>query len=312
MSVWRLDRFAARLFRAHVGRRLRRSCRRCVCRPTRIAAADVVSSAVASPKSRTFTVPSGRTPMLPGFRSRWMMPCSCAASSASAICSRDRQRLGPNGATPRAVRGRRPRPAPSQGGHVVDVLETVEGRDVRMVERREQARLPVEARHAAVDRSLTRARAGLPSAATSRPSRVSRARYTSPMPPAPSSACSSKTTDPAQCLDLPPKPHRGSRRDGTFRESVQRMTQQARNRCLRKGATLTSSSQVHRHLRTCRGQYRGTRLRRRRPERREIPAQFRATVQASLAFEVMRAGNVISGRVSSAAFGRLCTSWALA
>ena len=31
-------------------------------------------------------MPSGRTLMLAGFRSRWMIPCSCAASSASAIC----------------------------------------------------------------------------------------------------------------------------------------------------------------------------------------------------------------------------------
>ena len=44
------------------------------------------SSALASPKSSTLTVPSGRTLMLAGFRSRWMMPWSCAASSASAIC----------------------------------------------------------------------------------------------------------------------------------------------------------------------------------------------------------------------------------
>ena len=44
------------------------------------------SSALARPKSSSFTVPSGRTLMFAGFRSRWMMPCSCAASSASAIC----------------------------------------------------------------------------------------------------------------------------------------------------------------------------------------------------------------------------------
>ncbi len=44
------------------------------------------SIAFASPKSSTLTVPSGRTLMLAGLRSRWMMPCSCAASSASAIC----------------------------------------------------------------------------------------------------------------------------------------------------------------------------------------------------------------------------------
>ena len=44
------------------------------------------SIALARPKSSTFTVPSARTLMFAGFRSRWTMPCSCAASSASAIC----------------------------------------------------------------------------------------------------------------------------------------------------------------------------------------------------------------------------------
>ena len=44
------------------------------------------SNAFASPKSRIFTVPSGRCLILAGFRSRWMMPCSCAASRPSVIC----------------------------------------------------------------------------------------------------------------------------------------------------------------------------------------------------------------------------------
>ena len=71
--------------------------------------APVGSIAFARPKSSTFTVPSGRTLMFAGLRSRWMMPCSCAASSASAICfaigsassSRDRALRDP-------IRERRP------------------------------------------------------------------------------------------------------------------------------------------------------------------------------------------------------------
>ena len=47
---------------------------------------DAGAVALARPKSRTFTVPSARTLMFAGLRSRWMIPCSCAASSASAIC----------------------------------------------------------------------------------------------------------------------------------------------------------------------------------------------------------------------------------
>jgi hypothetical protein len=38
--------------------------------------ASVGSVAFASPKSSTFTGPSGRTLMFAGLRSRWMMPCS--------------------------------------------------------------------------------------------------------------------------------------------------------------------------------------------------------------------------------------------
>ena len=48
--------------------------------------ADSGCASLASPKSSTFTTPSARTLMFAGFRSRWMIPCSCAASSASAIC----------------------------------------------------------------------------------------------------------------------------------------------------------------------------------------------------------------------------------
>ena len=46
----------------------------------------VPSIAFARPKSSIFTRPSGRTLIFAGLRSRWMIPCSCAASSASAIC----------------------------------------------------------------------------------------------------------------------------------------------------------------------------------------------------------------------------------
>ena len=51
------------------------------------------SCALARPKSSTFTVPSGRTLMFAGFRSRWMIPCSCAASQRFGNLLRDRQRL---------------------------------------------------------------------------------------------------------------------------------------------------------------------------------------------------------------------------
>src|SRR5438874_5597702 len=53
----------------------------------------VRASSFANPKSSTLTTPSGVILMLAGFRSRWMMPFSCAASSASAIWPRDVERL---------------------------------------------------------------------------------------------------------------------------------------------------------------------------------------------------------------------------
>ena len=53
-------------------------------RRRRIAGPDA-RSALARPKSSTFTRPSGVTLTLAGFRSRWTMPFSCAYSSASAI-----------------------------------------------------------------------------------------------------------------------------------------------------------------------------------------------------------------------------------
>ena len=65
--------------------------------PARVAAAVIVGECVASgedrsaviafarPKSRTLTLPSGRSFTLAGFRSRWTIPFSCAASSAAAI-----------------------------------------------------------------------------------------------------------------------------------------------------------------------------------------------------------------------------------
>ena len=70
------------------------------------------SIAFASPKSSTFTVPSARTLMFAGLRSRWMMPCSCAASSASAICFAIGS-ASSSGIAPRAIRCDRSSPSTS-------------------------------------------------------------------------------------------------------------------------------------------------------------------------------------------------------
>ena len=47
---------------------------------------DLVPRAFARPKSRTLTVPFGVSLMSAGFKSRWTIPRSCAADSASATC----------------------------------------------------------------------------------------------------------------------------------------------------------------------------------------------------------------------------------
>jgi hypothetical protein len=44
-----------------------------------------VDSSLAKPKSSTFTRPPALTITLAGFKSRWVMPASCARASASAV-----------------------------------------------------------------------------------------------------------------------------------------------------------------------------------------------------------------------------------
>ena len=108
----------------------------------------VGSIAFASPKSSTFTVPSGRTLMFAGFRSRWMIPCSCAASSASAICFAIGS-ASSSGIAPRAMRCDRSSPSTSSITSAVDAVgffEPVDAGDVRMIQRGEHFRFALEAR----------------------------------------------------------------------------------------------------------------------------------------------------------------------
>ena len=106
------------------------------------------AAAFASPKSSTFTTPSGVILMFAGFRSRWTIPFSCAASSASAIC-RAMVSASASGSGPaRDAVGQRL--ALDQFQHqradAVRLFEAVDRADVRMIERREHARFALEAR----------------------------------------------------------------------------------------------------------------------------------------------------------------------
>ena len=61
----------------------------------------VGSIAFASPKSSTFTVPSSRTLMFAGLRSRWMMPALVRRFERVRDLSRDRQRFVDRNRAPR-------------------------------------------------------------------------------------------------------------------------------------------------------------------------------------------------------------------
>ena len=128
--------------------------------PARVAAAVIVGECVASgedrstviafarPKSRTLTLPSGRSLTLAGFRSRWTIPFSCAASSASAIW-RAMPSASSIGMRPaRDALGERLAldELQDEGLRAAGLLEAVDVRNVRMVERGEHLRLALEAR----------------------------------------------------------------------------------------------------------------------------------------------------------------------
>ena len=108
---------------------------------------DIGSSAFARPKSSTFTVPSGRSLMLAGFKSRWMTRCSCADSSASAICAAI--------CSASSSRNRSARDALCEivaldqfhhkGGHAPALFEAVDGGDVWVVQRGEGLGFTLEA-----------------------------------------------------------------------------------------------------------------------------------------------------------------------
>ena len=93
----------------------------------------------------------GVTTIFAGFRSRWTIPFSCAASSASAICraiasaSRYRQRAGAQ-----ALRQRLPLDElEDQRVNALAILESVDGADVRMIQAR-----PAAAPHARTGRGV--------------------------------------------------------------------------------------------------------------------------------------------------------------
>ena len=85
--------------------------------------------------------------MLAGLRSRWTIPFSCAASSASAIWCAIASASRSGAPAHQAVGEGRPLDQlEDQGSHTVGFLQSVDRADVGVVERRQQARLAREAR----------------------------------------------------------------------------------------------------------------------------------------------------------------------
>ena len=99
--------------------------------------------------------------MFAGFRSRWMIPCSCAASSASAICFAIGS-ASSSGIAPRAMRCDEILALDQlhhEGLDAVGVLQPVDRGDVRMIQRGEDFRFALKARQP-VGVSRERRRAG--------------------------------------------------------------------------------------------------------------------------------------------------------
>ncbi len=100
----------------------------------------------AMPKSRIFARPSLVRKMLSGLMSRWMMPFSCAAARPSAIwLATSTAFCGMQGAAAQAVEQRLAfEQLRDRVRHRAERARVVDREDVRMVERRDRARLAVE------------------------------------------------------------------------------------------------------------------------------------------------------------------------
>ena len=106
----------------------------------------VAALAFARPKSRSFA-PAFVSITLPGFRSRWTMPCRCAVLERVGNLDGDLQRLVER---QRALRQASASVSPSRYSMTRNAVpsllaDVVEGADVRMVELRDRPRLALEA-----------------------------------------------------------------------------------------------------------------------------------------------------------------------
>ena len=103
--------------------------------------------AFASPKSSTFTVPSVRTLMFAGFKSRWMMPLLVRGFEGLGDLTGDRKRLiQRNRTTGDALREVVTLDQfHHEGGHAPALFQAVDVRDVGMIQGREHFRFALKA-----------------------------------------------------------------------------------------------------------------------------------------------------------------------
>ena len=106
------------------------------------------SSTLATPKSRTFAVPSASSMTFDGFTSRWTMPCSWACCSPPAIWRASATASSNGSAAAREARLQRLAVVERHRDEQLPVgglADLVDRADVRMIERRRRARLAQEA-----------------------------------------------------------------------------------------------------------------------------------------------------------------------
>ena len=115
-------------------------------------------ASLATPKSSTLAWPRRVMKRLAGLMSRWMTPALCAASSASAICDAELEQVVERQRPARDARLERL--ALEQLHHhellAVVLADVVQRADVRMAQRRDDARFAQEAIHRLRDRSRPR------------------------------------------------------------------------------------------------------------------------------------------------------------
>ena len=104
---------------------------------TALLSAPSPAQALARPKSRTFTFPSGVSFTLAGLRSRWTMPLRVRLLEGLGDLRRRSRGASSTGIAPRSSRSARSSPSTSsrtRNGCPVGLLEAVDGGDVRVVE----------------------------------------------------------------------------------------------------------------------------------------------------------------------------------